>query len=229
MKKVKMLPIFAVAVVAILVTSFIVYARSNPNPGVLPPTSAVQGLTYGDWLAKWWQYALTLPEDQNPLAGTTGENCVFQRVGNVGLILADSTLHTPITCEVPTGMMLYLEVLGAECSNLEEAPFYGGNEAELRACAQALVPEDLEASIDDREVQNLPQYITISPLFQFTEPEKNILGVPAGTIGESVGSGAYLLLEPLSPGKHTIYLKGTYPTLGYTADKTFDLTVSNKD
>jgi hypothetical protein len=226
MKRSQVISIIVVTAVLLVGVVYIAFARGNANPGVLPPTSRVQGLTYGEWLAKWWNYALIMPTAENPLTGGTGENCVFQRIGNVGLVVANSTLDVPIKCEVPTGMKLYLEVLGAECSNLEESPFYGGNEAELRACAQSFVPEDLQASIDGVEVQNLSKYIFTSPLYEFTEPEDNILGVPAGTTGKSIGSGAYLMLGPFSPGKHTIHVKGTYPNLDYTADKTFDLTVT---
>ena len=225
MNRIRILSIIVVTVVLLSGTIYIASARGNANPGVLPPNSRVQGLTYGEWLAKWWEYALIIPAAQNPLTGGTGENCVFQRIGTVGLVVANSTLDVPIKCEVPTGMMLYLEVLGAECSNLEEPPFFGGNEAELLACAQSFVPQDLQASIDGIEVQNLNKYIFTSPMYDFTEPEDNILGVPAGTTGESIGSGAYLMLAPLSPGKHTIHVQGTYPSLDYTADKTFDLTV----
>jgi hypothetical protein len=205
-----------------------VYARSNSNSGVLPPSSVVHGFTYGQWLAQWWQYALTLPATENPLSGATGEKCVYKRVGNVGLVLANSTLGMPIQCKVPAGMMLYLEVLGAECSNLEAPPFYGSNEAELRLCAQSFIPQNLQATIDGVEVGNIGKYIFTTPLYQFTLPEDNILGVPADALGQSIGSGSYLLLAPLSPGQHTIFVRGSYPDLDYTAEKTFVITVDSK-
>jgi hypothetical protein len=175
MNKFRVPLIIAVVVLFLLATSFIALARGPSNSGVLPPTSRAQGLTYGEWLARWWNYALTMPMAENPLTGGTGENCVFQRVGNVGLVVANSTLDVPIRCEVPTGMMLYIEVLGAECSTLEPPPFYGGNEAELLNCAQTFVPQDLEASIDGIDVQNLSKFYFISPLYEFTEPEDNQL------------------------------------------------------
>jgi len=225
MNKYRVPLIIALVVLFLLAASFVALARGNNNSGILPPTSYVQGLSYGGWLARWWNYALTMPMAENPLTGGTGENCVFKRVGNVGLVVANSQLDVPIRCKVPTGMMLYIEVLGAECSTLEPPPFYGSNKAELQNCAQAFVPQDLEASIDNVEVQNLSKFIFTSPLYEFTEPEDNILGVPAGTTGQSIGSGAYLMLNPLSPGKHTIHVKGTYPDMGYTAEKTFDITV----
>ncbi len=226
MKKLRIPIIIAVTVVLLLGTVFGAYALSNAKPKVLPPTSKVQGLTYGEWLAKWWQYALSIPAPQNPIIGGIGANCAFQRIGDVGLVLADSMAGVPINCEVPAGMKLYFEVLGAECSTLEEAPFYGGNEAELLACAQALVPQDLQASLDGVTVPNLSKYFSTSPLYEFTVPEDNALETPGSASGKSIGSGVYLMLAPLSPGKHTIHLQGTYPTLDYTADKTFHLTVT---
>ena len=228
MKRIRMWTVLAVAMALLLITTSVAGAGGNSNAGVLPPNSRVQGMTYGDWLARWWQYALTLPTPQNPLAGTTGANCAFQRSGNVALVLANSSLEEPIQCEVPVGTMLFLEVLSAECSTLEPWPFYGGNEAELRACAMTFVPEDLEASIDGVEVKNLSDYVVISPLYTFTVPEDNILGAVAGATGESVAYGAHLLLAPLTPGMHTIHVQGTYPEFGYAADKTFDLTVTRK-
>lgn len=216
-----------IVAVVLMVGTVLIACSTKATPKILPPTSSIEGLTYGEWLAKWWKYALEAPVEENPISGETGNNCVYQRIGNVGLVLANSSLDKPIECEVPTGMMLFVEVLGAECSTLEEAPFYGGNEEELRACAQAFVPQDLEVTIDGVEVKDLNQFFITSPMYEITEPENNILAVPAGTTGQSLGSGVYLMLSQLSAGKHTIYLRGTYPSFEYTAEKTFNLTVTS--
>jgi len=227
MKRIQVLAIIAVAVVLLVSVVLVAYARGNRNPGVLPPTSRVQGLAYGDWVAKWWQYVFSVPADQNPLGDppeATEASCMYELVGNVGLVVANCTAKTPIQCTVPAGKMLFVEVLGAECSTLEEDPFYGGDEAELRDCAQAFVPQELQASIDGVEVRDLSKYIVTSPPYGFTVPDNNVLGVDAGD-GQSVASGAYLMLSPLSPGTHTIHLHGTYPDFDFTADKTFILTV----
>src|SRR5882757_5084559 len=42
------------------------------NPGVLPPQSHPYGKSYGEWAAKWVQWALSIPADRNPLTDTTG-------------------------------------------------------------------------------------------------------------------------------------------------------------
>lgn len=225
MKQVKILSIVAVVAALLMGTVYIASAGGNKNPGVLPPNSRVQGLTYGEWSARWWQYVLSIPGEENPLTGGTGTNCVYQRIGNVGLVAVDPLSESTITCQVPTGMMLFLDVLSAECSTVEEDPFYGGNEEEMRACALSFTISDLQASIDGSEVKNLDQYIHTSPLFEFTLPEDNILYTEELS-GQSVSNGAHLILAPLSPGEHTIHLHASIPELEFTVDMNFELTVT---
>ena len=225
MKPLRIRAVWVVTIALLLVTTSFAGAR-NANPGVLPPDSRVQGLTYGEWSARDEQYILTIPASQSPFTGATGTHCIFKQVGNVAMILGDTSIGVPLECQVSAGTMLFFVIVANECSTLEPPPWYGGNEAELRACAQSLVPENLQASIDGVEVQNLDQYIFTSPLYEFTVPEDNIFGVPAGSTGESVSYGAWLLLAPLNPGPHTIYLYGSYPSLGFVSVQTYELTVT---
>ena len=225
MKRLKVLSIIVVVAVLLLGTVYIASARGNKNPRVLPPNSRVQGLTYGEWSAKWWQYVFSLPMDQNPLVGATGAECAFERNGNVTLVVVDPLSPESIECQVPTGTILFLDILSAECSTLEEPPFYGGTEEELRACAESFILHDLDASIDGVPVQNLDQYVHTSPLFELTMPENNILGVEAGMIGQSVSYGAHLMLAPLTPGEHTIHFHASHPD-DFTVDTNYHITVT---
>jgi hypothetical protein len=142
------------------------------------------------------------------------------------MIFGDTANNVPLKCQVPPGTMLFFLIVANECSTLEPPPWYGENEAELRLCAQSLVPENLQASIDGVEVQNLDQYVFTSPLYKFTMPEDNIFGVPAGSTGESVSYGAWLMLAPLDPGMHTIYLYGSLPSVPFESFQTYELTVT---
>lgn len=222
MKRPRIRPALVGAMALLLITTTFAGALGGANPGVLPPNSRIQGLTYGEWSARWWQYVFSVPTPQN-IYGGVGAMC--QHVGNVALVAVNSTLDIPKKCEVPAGTILYLELLAAECSTIEPPPFYGGNEAELRACAQVFVPEDMVASIDGVEIENLSQYISTSPLYEFVVPDDNVFGVPGGTTAQSVSHGAYLMLAPLTPGKHIIHTHGAYGE-DFTADRNFELTVT---
>ena len=46
--------------------------RAAANPGVLPVVSKPHGKSYGEWAAAYWQWALSIPADRNPLTDTTG-------------------------------------------------------------------------------------------------------------------------------------------------------------
>ena len=226
MNRLKILTIIALVGVLLLGTVYIASARENKNPGVFPPNSRVQGLTYGEWSVKWWQYVFSLPVDQNPLVGATGAECAFKLYGNVALVVVDPLSPDPIECQVPAGTTLFLDILSAECSTLEEPPFYGGNEEELRTCAQGFILHDLAATIDGVAIQNIEEYTHTSPLFEFTLPEDNILGVEAGLTAQSISNGSHLMLAPLTPGEHTIHFHASYPDLEFTVDTNYHITVT---
>lgn len=226
MKRIRIRNVVISVVLLLGAVSTVVYARSNANPSVFPPNARVRGHTYGEWSAIWWQYVFSLPMDQNPLVGATGTACAYKRFGNVVVVVVDPLSPEPIECEVPAGTLLFLDILSAECSNVEEPPFYGGNEEELRACAQSFLLTDLEASIDGVAVQNLEQYIHLSPLFEFTLPENNILGVEAGSNAQSISNGAHLMLKPLKPGEHTVHFHASYPDLDFTVDTNYHIIVT---
>ena len=38
-------------------------AGNSSNIAVFPPDSIPYGLTYGEWTAKWWQWAYSMPEE----------------------------------------------------------------------------------------------------------------------------------------------------------------------
>src|SRR5215471_16108069 len=42
-------------------------ARGQINPGIIDPTNAYAGKTYGQLAAGWWQYFMSLPMTNSPL------------------------------------------------------------------------------------------------------------------------------------------------------------------
>jgi hypothetical protein len=94
------------------------WAARNPNPGVLPPQSHAFGATYGEWNARWWQWALSMPVDAHPLFDTA--DCSAGQSGHVWF-LGSTFSATPDPgdpdnaiigtaerdCTVPTGKALF--------------------------------------------------------------------------------------------------------------------------
>jgi hypothetical protein len=226
MKRARIRTAFVVMMVSLLLISLAgSSAARNANPGVLPPNARVQGLSLGEWSAVWWQHTMAIPAAENPMVGIPWTDCYLGRVGNVGLGLAYFESGTTV-CEMPNGMMLMMLVVGNECSTVEPDPFHGDNEAELRACVAATIFADLEASIDGVAVPDLEEHLVSSPMFDFFLPEDNIFGVPGGP-GQSVSRAVWLMLEPLPPGQHSIFVHGSIPNFDFVYDRVYEVTVTD--
>lgn len=203
------------------------------NPSVLSPNSPQFGRTYGEWSAAWWQYVLSIPAPTNPLLDATGAKCGLEQAGPVFFLVGTFTV-TPFPgggvigianrteCTVPAGVALFFPILNSECSTAEGN---GTTDAQLRACAAGLMQgaTNLAAEVDGVAIKGLQNAQTTdfrvqSPLFTFSLPGNNLLGVLPQT-SPSVADGVYLMLAPLAAGPHTIHFKGEVP--GFRLDVSY--------
>lgn len=210
--------------------------EAGGNPGVIPPNAKPHGLSYGEWSARWWQWAFSLPVPDNPFFDVDG-NCTNGANGQsghvwflTGVINVSGTAER--NCTVPTGQMLFFPILNIECATLEGN---GSTEAELRACTASFMSSvtNVAAELDGRPTQNFERYRAASPLFTYGPlPDDNVLQLfgfdaPEGTTSLAAADGFYLMLAPLSVGQHTLHYTGTFgPPNNFTLDITYNLTVS---
>jgi hypothetical protein len=180
-----------------------------------PSAAAVPDKKLGDSLGVMWKKVLETPTPQNPFGGG-GPLCVD--LGGVVAPFGGPGAES-ITCAVKPGTKVFVAAWSAECSTLEGPPFFGSNEAELRACARAvnagIATSDVIVVLDGRRV---PVTEVTSGLVRLDLPADNIFGAAAGTGPPgmpylSVADGWVALLHPLTPGTHTITLNisGEFP------------------
>jgi hypothetical protein len=178
-----------------------------------PSAGAVPDKKLGDYLAGLWRTALEIPTSQNPLAPGVGAACI-----DLGGVVAPFGGNPPadFTCTVKPGTKIFVAAWSAECSTVEPAPFFGGDEAKLQSCAQ-LVDADIELTEVSLDGKPLATTEVTSGAFGFTlpgpRPEDNILGAtpgagptPSGLPYLSAAHGFVALLHPLTPGTHKIKL-----------------------
>ena len=208
---------------ALLTLGFVSHGQpaGNPNPGVLPIGSMPGGKTYGEWTAAWWQWALSIPADRNPILDPTGEFCGEGQNGPVWFYAATFGNSAERSCTIPTGKMIFMPVFpcifGAAVGDCEPIGSGPCDVPTLQAAAAAatLAAEVLQVTIDGVPVQSIRDYRAFSPgPFSITFPEGAVFGLPAGTFFPNVSDGYWLMLAPLSRGEHTIEVFVSAPSVG---------------
>jgi len=193
--------------IAVLLLACVTPLSAQQAPKVLPRKSAPYGNSYGEWSAKWWQWAMSSPLAGHPLLDTPSFDVTEGQSGSVWFIAAPfGTVNR--TCTIPTGKSLFVAVANAEASDLEGL---GSTEAEQRATAEFLADHILNpfCEVDGAPVANINSYRVSSPQFAFTAPSPWIFGDTGGA-GTSVSDGYFLMLAPLSTGQHTLHFGGAF-------------------
>lgn len=212
---------------------------ANTNPGVAPPNSNPLGASYARWGAAWWQWVFSLhaTTPPNPLLATGNVDCSYGQLGQVWFLAGTNVPGTiSRSCKVPTGTWLFFPVLNAWADNVAVNPPL--SVAQLQALAASFADaSELHASIDGVPVQNLFSYRAAYAPFSYSVPATdnmlqffgaNVPGTdwPTTFIFPAASDGYWLMLEPLTPGVHTINFGGTAP--GFPIDITYTITVTPK-
>jgi hypothetical protein len=221
-----LISILATILITLILHSLLASAQGQ-NFSIFPVDSKPYNLTYGEWSAKWWIWALSIPEENNPITDQTGEDCDINQQGPVWFLAG--TLGGSVTreCTIPPDKSILLSPLNIECSYAEFPTMK--TEQELRDCAQ-WPNAAVEVSIDGINIQDIDKYIVRSPIFDVTLPENNIFGAPAGPT-KAVSGGWWVLLRPLSPGNYQVSFGGsvvdnpTTGTQGFAVKATYNLNI----
>ena len=169
-----------------------------------------------DLTASWWQTFLALP-------ASSVERCDLG-TGPVVFLGGTSGGTTTRSCTIPAGKSILVPLINVECSQAEEN---GDSYAQLKQCAHNFQKDftNLSFVIDGTPVKPLQNLRVQSKLFRFTSVQGNAFGVVPATNTISVSDGHWALIQPLSPGQHTISFGGSYPPGPFNTQVTYHLTV----
>ena len=216
--------------------------------GVLPPSSLPYGLSYQEWSAKWWQWSLEQSTNHLEYVGYPG---VCEGPGSnvrflAGVYIPGSggisieTNHIVVSDQNP----LFLSVLSVWVDNTGCPTFTTNSVDQLvaEAVGDWSFVTVTTCTIDGVAVPGLSNptnsvYLVQASPFSYTTAERgNVLAAFDGdpclgggvTIYPAVAYGDYLMLSPLSPGKHTIHVVGVVgpESSPFVEDNiTYDITV----
>ena len=185
--------------------------------------------------AEWWQWTLSIPTPENPLADPTGAKCMVGQRGPVWFLAGGGVPgETTRTCTVPAGKVLFFPVLNAMFFDSPNVCGQGPEPIpvpEMRAVIDAFIAgaTDISAHFDGQPLVNLRR--VRSRVFEVALPEDNLFDVPCADLGGSpggiftpaVGDGYYAALRPLRPGNHTLHFHSEVPEFGFALDVTYNL------
>jgi Alcohol dehydrogenase GroES-like domain len=200
---------------------------------VLPPNAKFQGRTYGEWSARWWEWALSIPTADNPILDTTGEDCALKQKGSVWFLAG--TFGGPGVireCTLPPGKAIFFPILNNVAIDTDPTDTVASLRAQAAGPPISTVSE-LNATVDGIPLKGLFQFHFLSPVFSFQLPKDGLLPLGIclpldqdnpGFCETAVSDGYWLLLQPLNAGQHTIFFQALTSD-GFTVEVTYHLTV----
>jgi len=219
--------ILAAITVGCLASTNVPCAQSQTlNPGVFDPNTMPFGMSYGEWGAEWWKWALQFPADTNPIVDDTGEDGlrdnpggrpVFFLAGNFGGTTGRTVAGVP---DKPIFFPILNTINVATDPGETEQDIRDGVEASLATVSV------LEATVDGVALQSEFEYRADSPAFTLNLTAGNLFGLAPGDYGPAVSGGYWLMLEPLGIGEHVVQFHGENPGDPGNPEDDFDLTVN---
>jgi hypothetical protein len=221
-------------------------------PSVYPPHFNVAGKSMQQWAAEWWTLVFETPvhtgsDITHPNLDQTGANAAQGDVGDAFFLFQTfapgQITRTNVT--IPAGKPILVPILPMEFSNYDTPDpnfnFPGDySAAELAGFADASADSvrtrgEVFLSVDGVAVQGVVAHKESSPVTYTLPATDNLLqffGLPfSGLVDPAAVDGYYVMLQPLSPGAHTIVFGGSIPTnpfpllSDFTAEVTYEITV----
>lgn len=238
--------IFTYLITVLFSYSFItnVYAISDL---IFSKDSNPYGIPYSEWIGKWWQWHVSIPNLSNtsssndlmssvhPRESYSPEKCSWNQNDDSpvwflpdGRNLAVFEINKPEyrECTIPSDKAILVQIYGGGCSTGEGFK----NDKEIEDCVNlGLDKVNFIASIDGIEVMNSANrydYLSEHHKYNLTYVNNNLYNVPEGTY-KAMAGGYFLFLKPLSPGVHELKFKEVYFKPGFEGQPSSEHRISN--
>jgi hypothetical protein len=166
----------------------------------------IYGKTHSEWGGEWWTRLQNSTNDTVPANDNTGEKCNYEQTDkNMFFLYGVFGSNDLITreCTIQSSKAIFVPVLGSECSDREDTRLDTPKKrTECVYDGTYRGANVLNFKLDGIPLTNITNYYSETPL-NVTLPANNIWGVDPGLAHEYTG-GYYVILKPLSVGKHTI-------------------------
>ena len=182
--------------------------HEHANVDFFTPEDRPYGLTYGQWTAKWWQWALSIPKNINPLIDEVGS---FSNVGQSGPVwfLAGTLGENKLprrSCTVHSSKAMLFPVINYEADLVQNPELVDENDL-IRHVTQDMDDITVKVAVIDGEKTRAFRVKSDPEIFPVTLEADNPIDLPNGTFNVAA-DGYWVFLKPLGCGDHKIYFHG---------------------
>ncbi|WP_415879725.1 hypothetical protein [Methylomonas sp. TEB] len=185
-------------------------AHSAESPTPLAPGFTLEKHSVGELSASWWMWAMSSPDEINPVRDISGNNCHVGQQGNIWFLAGGfGSSKIKRNCVVPAGKSIFFPVVNMVYYPREENNGFTCEQAKANAAVNNDKAIDLFVELDGVSVKNPKRYrARTEKCFNIFErvPKKYqpINAYPSASDGYWIG------LSPLNKGKHTLKFGGRY-------------------
>ena len=187
-------------------------------PTLHPFTSTPYNATMSDWLARYWNWSLSIPTSEHPRNDLTGNNCGINQNGPVWFLdppVGEGSTTRTNTCNIPEGKTIFVPLLVSECGYrfdvdvrtvdaLEGCVKPGNNHGNIKFDVDG---KPLLIIKDSGEKDYETSQRILSNIFTAYYPtSNNIVGDNGTGFDTKMADGYFAMIKPLPAGDHTIKL-----------------------
>lgn len=193
-------------------------ATTAPAAAIIDADEIVFDHSQVEWSESYLQWIAAFARGSSPLSDTTGARCGAKQGGDVWF-LASSEGTAPVvrSCAVPAGRTLFVPIVSTTERSASLEP---GCASMARIAAGALAHvSQLTMTIDGQAVDALESHrLATGHCFALGARQ-----TPRSDAKAAVADGYYVMLQPLSPGPHTIVVGARFD--GASLSTTYHLDV----
>ncbi len=198
-------------------------ALAQPGPvtygSVLPANTVIGGKTIGALAVDMWNWVYSIGTNENPQLDCGSGQWANNRQPNPLVFFIAPVNGSMPPCfrsfTIPENKHLLLPVMAITIENIHTLPPMTIPDMRLQIDAVIGNNIELRASVDGLEIGNLSAHRYTAPEFSYIFPHNdNTLSffyhkAISGLVDPIIADGYWVLLEPLSPGPHSLYTRGT--------------------
>jgi len=207
--------------------------RDDDGMQVVAPGKDYKGVSQGEWGARWWEWVMSFPADNNPVGDATGALCADNQGGPAWFLAGTFGGNAERSCTIPEGKALVVPLYNFwndyPCPDPSFQPAQGQSLQDFLTQGLAGYLDQtslLRLELDGKAVDNPSAYRATSGLENFKADLSWQALDPCitGDVQQAVSDGYYMIVKPPESGKHTLRIQSA-STGGFALDVTYHLKV----